>query len=113
MGYFYLNGIACEKNIKEAIKYFEISSKNNYSESYLELAKIYYNGIEGIEKNLEESYKLYEKSADLNNPVACYYVGYFYAKGIGFKKDLNKAFYYYDKSSSGDIEIGRYYLVKF
>ena len=58
--------------------------------SMVEVANAYLNGDE-VDENYEESFKWFLKAAELDNEVAQFNVGLFYAKGFVVERDLVKA----------------------
>jgi len=59
----YYNGLGCEKNVNEAIKYFQLSSNNGNIHAHFTISQMYYNGIH-FEKNLNEAFKYCKLAAD-------------------------------------------------
>lgn len=95
-GLIYLNGTIphIKQNKEKAIEMFEeaISLGNVYA--YNNLGSIYEK-----DKNYEKAIELYTISADNGDSWANNQLGEFYRKGIFVKKDLKKAFDYYEKAS--------------
>ncbi|MBR2704387.1 MAG: sel1 repeat family protein [Clostridia bacterium] len=95
-GIIYLNGTIphIKKNKQKAIEMFEeaISLGNIYA--YNNLGSIYEK-----DKDHEKAIECYTISAENGDSWANNQLGEFYRKGIFVKKDLKKAFEYYDKSS--------------
>lgn len=94
-GLIYLNGTIphIKKNKEKAVEMFEkaISLGNIYA----------YNNLGNVcekDKNYEKAIELYTISADNGDSWANNQLGEFYRKGIYVKKDLKKAFDYYEKS---------------
>lgn len=93
LGLYYLRGIyPVKKDKKVAISYFEEASAHEYVYAYNNLGKIYEK-----EKKYDKAFSYYFKSASLGESWACNKVGECYRLGIGTKRDLKKAFSYYQK----------------
>lgn len=68
------------------------------SKSANELAKIYINGEEGIEKNIQKAIEFYEKGVQLGNSDSMYELGFIYDKGEFIQKDNKMAIHLYEKA---------------
>lgn len=64
LGIYYAVGDVVEKSMSEAIKYWEIASKNGDADSQYNLGLVYLIG-DGVEKNLDRAKMWFEKSANL------------------------------------------------
>lgn len=74
----------------------------------------YYHG-DGVPKNLEESFKWFQKAANLGESSAQFNVGMMYQKGEGVKQDLAEAAKWYRKSAeqgkaSAQLNLGMMYI---
>lgn len=74
----------------------------------------YYHG-DGVAKNYEESFKWFQKAANLGESSAQFNVGMMYASGTGVKQDLTEAAKWYKKSaeqgkSSAQLNLGMMYI---
>lgn len=74
----------------------------------------YYHG-DGVPKNLEESFKWFQKAANLGEASAQFNVGMMYQKGEGVKQDLAEAAKWYRKSAeqgkaSAQLNLGMMYI---
>lgn len=114
IGIFYKLGYVPneEKNEKKAITYFEKAAQHNYAYAYNNLGMIYEK-----RKQFDEAFEYYLKSANLEESWACNKIGEFYRQGIGTKKDIHKAFEYYNLSCNVPIRImchfSKYNLAKY
>lgn len=112
VGRAHVDGFVVEKNEVLAIEYFKKSVNQGYDASLKSLLALYYKeigmpkgkggltnlgllflrGNEGIEKNSEIAFKLFETHAIQNkNGEAYYYLGYCHENGEGTVKDVAKA----------------------
>ena len=74
----------------------------------------YYHG-DGVTKNYEESFKWFQKAANLGESSAQFNVGMMYASGTGVKQDLTEAAKWYKKSAeqgkaSAQLNLGMMYI---
>ena len=100
MGLLYLNGIyPVKKDLTKATEYFKRASSFNYAYAYNNLGKIYEN-----KKNFKEAITYYEKSASLGESWALNKLGELHRLGIHVKKDMKKAFDYYNKAIESPID---------
>lgn len=92
----YLYGHGVEQDTQKSLEYLLEAVKANNDDACYQLA-LYYKG--GNDKNFSESFKWYQKAADLGNVDALYDIGYCYESGTGVEKNLEKAFEYYMKGA--------------
>jgi TPR repeat protein len=72
---------------------------DGHSSSQLNLGFLYENGL-GVKKNLQKSFKWFNKAAKNGNPMAQFNVGTYYYFGMGgVPKNYEKAFEFYLKSA--------------
>ncbi|CAB4415373.1 unnamed protein product [Rhizophagus irregularis] len=73
------------------------------------------NFAQEIEKNENEieTFKRYEKSAKQDDSDAQNYLGYFYENDLGVQKDLEKAFYWYQRSAENGNKLAHYNLISY
>lgn len=99
LGNMYKNGIyPVKKDIDKAIEYYKEAANHNYTYAFNNLGKICEDN-----KDFKNAFLYYEKSANLKESYALNKLGEFYRKGLYIKKDMNKAFYYYNEAISGPI----------
>lgn len=86
-------------NTKEGIKYLLESSEKGYIPAQMYYAKALIDGT-GVDKNVDEAIKIYQRAATQNVPVALNNLGNCYEEAkLGFPKDLKKAAQYYRKAA--------------
>jgi len=107
----YENGIEFYKKAqyKKAFESFKIATNNLDSKAMLALSTMYANG-DGVDKNLEKSIFWLKRSADLNNMIACYRLGEYYAS----KENFKDAFKWFEKAaldgnSKAQYNLGYFY----
>jgi hypothetical protein len=71
--------------------------EQNHVIATAQLAYMYFDGVNGVEKDLNKAKTLYEKAAAAKNSVALLTLGMMYDQGIGVKKDILKANRYFIK----------------
>lgn len=99
LGLLYLN-----KDKNKGVEYFKKAIEFDYVYAYNNLGKIYEQ-----EKNIEKAFECYLKSASKEESWACNKLGEFYRLGIYVKKDMEKAYYYYNLSTNVPINLLEYY----
>lgn len=97
--------------LKKAVELAETEARDmDYGicrEIFLCMGQYYMNGKE---KNIEKSIEFYGKAAELGSSEACRVLSDCYRKGIGVKKDLEKALGYLSKTVGEYIDNERYDL---
>lgn len=91
IGRFYENGWGTEKNIIEAIKWYEQGVTKNEMPTIMHLAYLYESGMENVDKDPYKAYTCYIKVAD-KQPLAAYRAGLYIEYVLG---NLNEAVRYY------------------
>ena len=95
-GYFFYTGTnGFDKDIKQAIKYFEKAAQLGYADAMNYLGLIYENG-NGVPKSYQLASLWYIKAinADNKNPFASYNLARMYYNGTGVRKNLDRAYVY-------------------
>ncbi len=77
VGRNYLKGKSVEKNVQEAIKWFEMAAKQNHIRAQYQLGKIYLYG-EGVKANLNYAHYFLNKAAEKNHLDSQYELGNYY-----------------------------------
>lgn len=99
LGLMYLNGTyPINTDTNKAIYYFEMASNSNYAYAFNNLGKIYED-----KRDYKTAFNYYLESANSGESWACNKIGEYYRKGIFVKKNLDKAFHYYNMAI--DVEI--------
>ena len=88
LGFCYEYGIGTEKDLKNALCWYQIAAENGNNIAQCNLGEWYELGKDAIKDEI----KWYEKSVERENDDAQFKFGYFYENGIGI--DLKKAVYY-------------------
>lgn len=83
-------------------KYLKMVADSGDPEAQALLGDKYLTG-EGVEKNEEEAYKYFIKSAEAEIDYSRLRAAYAYANGIGVDEDANKAYVYLDKISDPEL----------
>ena len=101
-----------KKNKELAKKYFEIASEMNNVYGINNLGKIYED-----EKDYDNAFKCFKKSADLGESWAANRVGEYYRKGTIGTRDMKKAFEYFQISTESPLftlcDWSKYNLAKY
>ena len=95
LGDSYQHGKYTKLNYLKAREYYELSAKEENSDSLTRLGDLYYDGL-GLMKNYNKAKEYYEMAAHLNNSIALCKLGDLYFNGHGIKQDYLKAKKYYE-----------------
>ena len=98
VGRNYLKGKSVEKNVKEAIKWFEMAAKQNHIRAQYQLGKLYLYGKE-IKTNLNFAFYFLSKAAEKNHLDSQYELANYYLKGNANKRQYAKAAEWYQKAA--------------
>lgn len=95
----YHNGLFVNKNIIEAIKWYEqaICWGANYDRPYMELGNIYYHGLDGVADYIK-AFSYFEIAANMGNADALNYLGIIFYNGLSKSKDIEQAIKYYTQA---------------
>jgi len=89
MAWCYQNGKGVEKNIKEAVRWYENAADAGYAASQCNLGLCYERG-EGVEKDIDKALELYRQAAEQGEWDAVCNLAHSYINGIGVEKDPDK-----------------------
>lgn len=93
LGNLYLNGEGVKKDIVKAIEYYEMVPSNKFASYNLGYAY-------SLMNDYKNAKRYYEISAKKDNKGAIFQLGFIYEKGLGVKKDINKAIRLYKKANT-------------
>lgn len=86
-------------------EYYKLSAEYGCAEADVALANSYYNGLEGLPRDVEKAIEYYEKAAAGGSGAAMLQLGVIYADGMGVEPDGKKAIpYFLDAAARGDTE---------
>ncbi|KAI9306811.1 hypothetical protein BJ944DRAFT_262915 [Cunninghamella echinulata] len=89
----------CTSNLSKAFEHYQVAALAGDMDAQFQVAFMLSNG-KGVEKNRQQAFQWYEKSAQKGHKTALYSLGLYYAKGLdGIPKDLNKARDCFEKSA--------------
>jgi TPR repeat protein len=111
VGRNYLKGKSVEKNIKEAIKWFEMAAKQGHIRSQYQLGKIYLYG-EGIKANRKKAYYYLSKAAEQDHLESQYELGNYYLQGNPNRRQYEKAVHWFRRAANQDHVRSTYMLGK-
>lgn len=111
VGRNYLKGKSVEKNIQEAIKWFEMAAKQNHIRAQYQLGKIYLYG-EGVKSNPNYAYYFLSKAAEKNHLDSQYELGNYYLQGTPDKRQYAKAIKWFRRAAARDHVRSLYHLGK-
>ena len=99
-----------KKDYKKAVEYLNQSINNKNAYANLALAFLYYKG-DGVEKNLDKSFKLLQDSSDVD-PNAAYQLSRFYLQGINTPVDTKKGIELIEFAASKNLLTAQKMLIK-
>lgn len=99
-----------KKDYKKAVEYLNQSMNNKNPYANLALAFLYYKG-DGVEKNLDKSFKLLQDSSNVD-PNAAYQLSRFYLQGINTQVDTKKGIELIEFAASKNLLTAQKMLVK-
>lgn len=108
LGEHYESGEGVERNMKQAVEYFEKAAKNGYAAAQSKLGYIYKTNEEFL--NPERSLYWNSKAASGGDMQALCNLGLSYEFGVGVDKNANKAFELYKQSALLGYDRGMYNL---
>lgn len=97
LGNAYLRGNEVERDVKQAISWFEKAAKQGHAKSEYKLGELYYQGNH-VKRNHDKAFNWIAKSADHGYPPAQFLLGRMYSKGQGTDQDLEKALNWLQKA---------------
>ncbi len=90
LGYCMRRGIACQKDIPQAIMWLEKAIKQGNVSAMLEMAYLYDDKEDGF-YNKQKAIEWYTRAANLGNASAEFNLAFFYHSGDGVAQDIEKA----------------------
>ena len=98
-GNLYAQGKGADKNLNKAVDFYRLASQQDHiaGTNFLALATL---GGSGTNQSEGESFKLFDKTAKLGNPLGLYQAGAMLADGKGTDKDLIKSHMYLNLAAS-------------
>lgn len=97
----YQTGFGVKQNYQEAVKWYEKAVEHDNFTAQFNLACIYFDGINGIPKNIKRAITLMEKAAQSGNAEAQWSIGFMLSEDTS-EKDYPKALEWTQKSASQD-----------
>ena len=112
MGFSFLRGWGCEKNIDEAIKWMTKSAEQGHTPAAYALGKLYCGGKNEFPKDYKKAAYFTKKAAELGHVKSQFHMGYMYEKGIGVKQDMKEAVKWYRKAARRGDKMAKNHLKK-
>ncbi len=107
VGLYYQNGKGVEKNLTEAIKWYEKAAIKNDRDALYHLALIL---IKFEEKDWQTIHELLKRAADQDHPNAAYNLAVMYQKGDGVETNAEQTIYWYEKAAKAGFPNAQYNL---
>ena len=102
LGWIYLYEPEVQKNVIEAVQWYEAGLQLGDTQCAYNLAAVYCNE-EGF-RDLEKAYDLFTQAAGQGDANACYYRAQFLRYGNGVEKNVEEACIWYQKAHEGGVE---------
>lgn len=112
LGYCYMHGRGCVKDVIECVKWFSKAAEQGHSNAQYMLAYCYEQLDNGMH-DLEAAYKWYLLAAKQEHAKAQERIGYYYFNGIVVKKDYTEALKWYKRSADQGIDISQFMMGRF
>lgn len=111
VGRNFFKGKSVEKNIPEAVKWFEMAAKQGHIRAQHQLGKIYLYG-HGVKANQNYAFYYLSKAAEKNNLESIYELGNYYLQGDPKNRQYDKAVFWFRKAAARDHVISLFNLGK-
>lgn len=92
-------GIGTKKDKSFALEWYQKAAEKDYPQSICYLADYYEYGMAGIERNTDETVRLWKKAAKLGDKEAPFILGNLYYEGIYVEQDKKEAVLWYRMSA--------------
>jgi len=107
MAQYCLAHFFCAQKENEKFVYVEWmlkSAQGGHAEAQFDIARIYGNGLRGVEKDLKQAFEWYERASAQNHAEAQYQVGVCYRYGYGVEKNVDVVLVYYEKAAKQGLK---------
>lgn len=108
LGTFYRKGIGTKTDLKKAYKYFFKAAKRENANAMVSLVGDIMDGI--YKTNDKRALELCKKAANCDLKIGQYYLGLCYYKGMGVKRNIEKARYHFTISAINGFKFARQQL---
>lgn len=105
LGNYYRKGIGTKVNVKKAHKWLIKASKNDSKNAVNLLVSDYLYGI--FKSSPKKALELCQKASKIDSKLGEYYLGLCYIKGIGVRKDIEKARYHFTISAINGFDFAK------
>ena len=105
----YAEGRGVEKDMEEALKWYQKAAAQDEPQAQFNLGYMYYNG-EVLPLDYPKAVEWFTKSAGQNDSYGQDHLGWMYFKGLGVEKNEKKAVEWFTKSVEQGNERGQYNL---
>lgn len=93
LGWMYLNGYGCDRDVEKAIELFEEAAELKNTTAMVNLGNIYEDDIyDFVLQDYDKAFHWYSKAADLGDPKGWFNVANMYHYGRGVEQNYEKAF---------------------
>lgn len=113
LGQAWLAGYAGERNPSKALSNFKQAAEAGYVQAEYDLAKLYYNGDDGVPQNLQLAAAWFGAAANAGHAGALFAAGRMLDLGKGIPADQKKAAFYYKQAAVKGNRDARYALATY
>ena len=106
IGKLYFSGEGVKKNIHQAIIWYDLAAKQNYSAGQYLLGNIYAKGV-GVPIDANQAYDLYQSAAKQGHAEAQFHLGVILFKGETVKQDYVKAAQMYKNAAEQGLMVAQ------
>ncbi|GAA5798187.1 hypothetical protein HPULCUR_003587 [Helicostylum pulchrum] len=111
IGNLYYHGDGVKRDCKMALFYFkEMADLTNDGEAYDAMGYIYRSGKDGVPQDEDKAYECFAKAAENGVATAATEIGMRYKEGLNVKKDVKKAYAWFEKGALMGCPLAQYGL---
>ena len=107
---YYDNGFLGEPNYKLAFEYYQLAAEKGHPSACNNLAYMYENGNDYVEKDIDKAIYYYTKGVEAGNSTSMVNLGILYYDGLSVEENLELAFKYFKMAADNDNETGQFYV---
>lgn len=111
IGNLYYHGDGVKRDCRMALFYFkEMVDLTDDGEAYDAMGYIYRSGKDGVPQDDDKAYECFEKAAENGVATAATEIGMRYKEGVDVKKDVKKAYMWFEKGALMGCPLAQYGL---
>ncbi len=111
LGVYYEDGMGVRRNLKEAVRYYELAAKNECPYAFHNLATFYRRGVGGLKQDYKKALSLYKKAIRMqDDPLSYLSLAQMFFNGFGVKKNKRRALSLLQTAADKGDNYGKYLL---